>query len=220
MNKVAISNVTLTNLEKVRTSSSRLRNFFGILNQLPSDEVAIFGGAVRDWHLGKTPKDIDIVIKESTMETIEKLTKNFDCNRSKFDGYHFEVSGIHLDVWRLQDSWYFRDRNVPKVWAELAASVPFDVDAILVFRDGFVVDRGFAAAMDKKQIELQNMINKDPKIHIFQRALRFRNKYGFTFGPKLQEAMHKYKDSESDAYKEAWKLASNMEVQQQRFSSN
>ncbi len=207
MDRNLLSRTVLDKLEEVRTYSSKLRNFFGILNQLPKGDVAIFGGAVRDWHLGRTPKDIDIVV-DAPKEFIEKLTRNFPHDKSEFDGYHFEVSGIHLDVWRLEDSWCFRDRNIQKSWYGLLGSVPFDVDSILVFKDGHTKDCGFSYAMDKKEIELENIVNKNPKIHIYQRALRFRKKYGFTFGPKLQHALYNYKHSQPNAFKEVWKLAS------------
>lgn len=194
-----IGNLTLQRLEEIRKSSPRLRNFFGILKKVNDDKFAVFGGAVRDWYLGRKPKDIDIVLNCSS-DIVTMLADNFKHKKSQFDGYQFEIDGVNLDVWRLEDSWYFKQGNKPS-WPNLICSTPFYMDAVLVFKNGRVLQNLFYKAMADKVIELQNSVNKNPKLFIAQRALRFKSKYGFKIGPILQVEIDRLLSSDKNMMK-------------------
>lgn len=213
-----ISTLTLRKLEEIKNSSSKLKNFFGILKKVDNNRFAVFGGAVRDWYLGRKPKDIDIVL-DCPAYIIDMLAANFEHKKSHFNGYQFEIDGINLDVWRLEDSWYFRQGQDKFVilpsWSNLVGSTPFYMDAILVFKNHRVLETGFYRAMFEKTIELQNSVNKNPKIFIVQRALRFKEKYNFKLGPVLQTEINKLKHSEKDLMA---KIASSPQIK--RISSN
>ncbi len=193
--------ITLQKLEEISKSSPRLRNFFGILKKVDNDKLAIFGGAVRDWYLGKKPKDIDIVL-DCSPDIISMLASNFKHKKSQFDGYQLEIDGINLDVWRLEDSWCFKQGNdnfaTRPSWYNLVCSTPFYMDAVLVFKSGLVLQNGFYEAMDNKVIELQSSVNKNPKLFIVQRAFRFKEKYKFEIGPALQREINRLKSSDKD----------------------
>lgn len=192
-NKEHVAKIVLNKLEEVKKSTARLKNFFGILKQVEPKSLAIFGGAVRDWWLLKQPKDIDIVVN-CPKEIVSMLAANFDYQKSQFDGYQFTVDGVKIDVWRLQDSWAFRHKGAgPASWEGLLKNVPFNIDGVLVFGDGNVMENGFFEGMNNRQIELVNPINKNPAVNITQRAMRFKEKYGFALGPKLQAEMSKHK---------------------------
>lgn len=173
-------------LNKIKASSPRLKNFFGILNRVEDDKLAVFGGAARDWWLGYNPKDIDIVI-DSSPEVLSILSSNFEHTKSKFEGYQFDIDGTKIDLWQLKDSWYFKRYVEAPSWETLVNTVPFDIDAIMVFKSGKVLDHGFTEAVNAKQIELKNRLNKNFEKFVLERALRFKDKYNFTLGPKLQK---------------------------------
>lgn len=189
--------ITLQKLGEISKSSPRLRNFFGILKKVNDDKFAIFGGAVRDWYLGRKPKDIDIVL-DCSSDIVSMLAANFKHKKSQFDGYQFEIDGVNLDVWRLEDSWYFKQGFAEPSWNNLLNSVPFNIDAILIFKNGKILDNGFCNAIHNCLIELQNPVNKNPKLFIVQRALRFKSKYGFKIGPVLQIEIDRLKSSDKD----------------------
>lgn len=176
---------TFNRLEDVKQSSPKLKNFFGVLNRVDHDKFAIFGGAVRDWWLNRPPKDIDIVI-DSSPEVLSILSSNFEYTKTKFDGYQFNVDGILIDIWQLKDSWYFKQGYAEPSWEVLVNQVPFDIDTIMVFKNGTVLDRGFFKAIESKQMELKSAVNKNFEKFVIERALRFKEKYGITFGPALQ----------------------------------
>lgn len=196
-----IGSLTLQRLEEISKSSPRLRNFFGILKKVNDDKFAVFGGAVRDWYLGRKPKDIDIVL-DCSSDIVTMLADNFKHKKSQFDGYQFEIDGINLDIWRLEDSWYFKQGNkhfvIQPSWPNLICSTPFYMDAVLVFKNGRVLQNLFYKDMADKVIELQNSVNKNPKLFIAQRALRFKSKYGFKIGPVLQVEIDRLKSSDKD----------------------
>jgi len=187
-----ISKKTLENIDYVKKSSVKLRNFFGILNKIPKIDMAICGGAVRDWHLGKEPKDIDIIL-DCSMEIIECLTQNFDYVRSSFNGYMFNIDGVKIDIWRLPDSWIFTQKtDITKCWTGLIRSFPLNIDGIMVFGSGEVLECGFYEALNTKQIELMNSLTKNPISNIVQRGIRFSQKYDMAIGPMLQAEIKKH----------------------------
>lgn len=182
-----LSKLTLKKLEEFKISSGRMRNFFGVLNKIDKSNLAVCGGAVRDWWLMREPKDVDLVVT-CPFKIIDMLASNFKHTRSQFNGFMFDVSGNKVDLWRLQDSWIFTqgDQTVEKTWERLLQSFPFNIDRVLVFADGRVLEDGFFDGLNRREIELVNHVNKNPVTNIVQRAIRFKEKYDFKIGPKLQ----------------------------------
>jgi hypothetical protein len=192
MNKIGKNPLVIVDkINLIKSKSCNLQNFFGIIEEVDNSEIGIFGGAVRDWYLGYHPKDIDIVLN-CTEETINRLAKYFKHQRSNFDGYQFNIDGINFDIWRLADSWVFKNTHTIVCWSNLVESVPFNIDAILVKMNGAEYDLGFSDAVLNKQIELNNITNKNSNKFIIYRAMRFKNKYGYSLGSKLQKIVNSY----------------------------
>lgn len=138
-----LAKIVLRKLEETKNSSGRLRNFFGILNKVEKKSLAVCGGAARDWWLLREPKDIDLVL-DCSDKIIHMLASNFKHRRSQFNGYVFDVGGVKIDLWRLQDSWAFTQNPLmEKTWGNLLYSFPFNIDSVLVFADGSVKENGF-----------------------------------------------------------------------------
>lgn len=204
--KEYVSKLVYDKLEEVSSSSGKLKNFFSIINKVEKANIAVCGGAVRDWHLDKEPKDIDIVI-DCPNNIIEMLCCNFPHKRSQFNGYMFDVGGVKIDIWRLEDSWIFtKNSTITKTWKNLLESFPFNIDSILVFGDGRCLACGFFEGLSHREIELVNPINKNPETNIVQRAIRFRNKYGFKIGPKLQAEIDNHSKNNKIDYKNIGKI--------------
>ena len=209
-----LAKITLRKLEQVKNSSGRLRNFFGILNKVEKKSLAVCGGAVRDWWFLRDPKDIDLVV-DCPEKVIHMLASNFKHRKSQFNGYVFDVGGIKIDIWRLQDSWAFTQNPLmEKTWGNLLYSFPFDIDSVLVFADGSVKENGFFDSLNRREIELVNPINKNPVTNIVQRAVRFKEKYGFRFGPKLQAEVDRHCNKSGIDYDKLFK-----EIQQRAVAS-
>lgn len=185
LNKPSVSYIVCENMKKIRECSPYIRNFFNILDQLPKQNVAVFGGAIRDWYCWGNPKDIDIVL-DAPQEIIDELVWCFPHQKSPFGGCKFNLDGIEFDAWLLQDSWYIKTICLEPTWMNLLRGAPFYTDAILVKMDGTVEEIRFFDYWLKGEIELLNMNNKDDAL-IINRAYRFKKKYGWKFGPLLKE---------------------------------
>lgn len=200
-----ITEIVDNKFNQVKHSSGKLRNFFGILSKVEKENLAICGGAVRDWWLDREPKDIDLVVN-CPVGIVNMLERNFPHTRSQFNGFMFDVGGAKIDLWRLQDSWIFtQDMSMEKTWENLLISFPFNIDCILVFGDGRVLENGFFDGLYRQEIELINPINKNPITNIIQRAIRFKEKYGFKFGPKLQAEIDSRSKKSGINYSEIFK---------------
>ena len=91
----------------IDTFPPKLLPFVSVLRHL-SNEVYVVGGAIRDFHIGKEPKDFDFVT-DTPMEELEKIFKesgfgvkttgvsHFVLNVYK-NGYEIEVSNFRKDV--------------------------------------------------------------------------------------------------------------------------
>lgn len=173
----------------LKESSPNINYFLSRLETTSNNGVGVFGGAVRDWHLGKTPKDIDIVIDtpyfKHVLEGVE-VTNNF------FGGNVIIIDGITFDVWNLSDTYAFKSGQFSASWENLVLSVPFNLDSIIVMTDGKVYDHpSFWSGLNNKEIDLMNAVHKDPKF-LAQRALLFAKKYQFALSSKLTDFVRKH----------------------------
>src|SRR5574338_91936 len=78
----------------------------------------VLGGAVRDWTLGKSPRDIDVVV-DCPASNLEWLEDKYKAERNRFKGYYLTVGGIEFDVWALDTTWALQkekslDRSLEK----------------------------------------------------------------------------------------------------------
>lgn len=71
----------------------------------------------------------------------------------------------------------------------------------------------FFDSLNCREIELINPINKNPVTNIVQRAIRFKEKYGFKIGPKLQAEIDRHCDKSGIDYKKLFN-----EIQQKAAS--
>lgn len=91
--------------------------------------VALFGGAIRDYCLGKPYRDLDLVV--ATNEEIPDLIPDIPLSRNRFSGYRMSAE-CQIDVWRLADTWAFKNGLVQMNGLESLTMTTFmNSDAIL-----------------------------------------------------------------------------------------
>src|SRR5579871_4284482 len=88
---MSITAVIEDNLKKVQENSDVAKLFKRLSDCGPA---AVFGGAVRDWVVGKPPRDIDIVLDcpGSSLSFISSM----EHKKNKFGGYHILLNGIEF----------------------------------------------------------------------------------------------------------------------------
>jgi hypothetical protein len=173
---MAITAVIEDNLKKVQENSDIATLFKRLSDAGPA---AVFGGAVRDWVLGKTPRDIDIVL-DCPINSLSFIS-NMEHKKNKFGGYHLVVGGVEFDVWNLDASWAFKaDASFTKNLKTLTKTCFFNMDAVLFYLDtGHLQDDGFTAAIESKKLDIVYEPNPFPFLCV-SKALCALRKYEMT----------------------------------------
>lgn len=184
VNNTSLYTKVMSKWNEMKTRSSDIKYFTSSLEKMSNTKVGIFGGAVRDWWLDKTPKDIDLVI-DASEASLKSLLDNFGAQKNGFGGNVIVIDGVTFDFWTINDTYAFRTGQMPSSWVNLAKSVPFNTDAVVVMLDGSVIEQGFWEAIDKKKIEFLNRIIRDPQ-RIARRAIAQSDKYQFELSEELK----------------------------------
>lgn len=162
-------------------------------------EALFAGGAVRDMLMGSAPEDIDIATNarpEKIEELFEKsfaIGKHFGVILIEENGHHFEIATFRSDGGysdgRRPDAVFFTDKK------EDALRRDFTCNAL--FFDP-IAEKLYDFVGGKKDIEnriLRFVGNPEKRIeedHLrILRAIRFKNRFDFKYGPKLQVAIEK-----------------------------
>jgi tRNA nucleotidyltransferase/poly(A) polymerase len=65
-------------------------------------DLALLGGAIRDFAIGKVPRDIDLVTSIRD-ETLQRIVSRFPHERNRLGGYKIEGSLFSIDVWSIEN---------------------------------------------------------------------------------------------------------------------
>src|SRR5574338_211336 len=101
-----LRNKILDRWKELKNLSQDINFLISRLETTSNNGIGIFGGAVRDWWLNKTPKDIDIVIDTEYFQDVISCFSSPKDNA--FGGYVFEIDGVVFDIWNFQDSYAFK----------------------------------------------------------------------------------------------------------------
>ena len=106
------------------------------LKEIAQYDPVIYGGFVRDLLSGKEPSDLDIVLLKSpdTISFISPPAFN------KFGGIRFNIAGVDIDLWRIQDTKWIKEFDLePNLW-NLFKHTNLDCNKIVYFiNSGLIV---------------------------------------------------------------------------------
>lgn len=158
----------------------------------------IMGGAIRDWQLGKTPHDIDIVVDCPT-ERLEILSK-YKPLKNKFGGYKLTLNKTEFDIWNLDSTWAINNNSkFEKQISTLPETVFLNIDAIMYYmRTGELVDKGFAQAMKSRMLDIVYEPNPYPYFCV-SKSLVTMQKYDLQPSQRLKQFI---RDQEGRGYSE------------------
>lgn len=190
-------------LDKLRTKPT----IANLLNRLNSCGPAlVFGGAIRDWVVGKTPRDIDIVL-DCPRQALNFLTE-FKAEKNRFGGYYLLLDGVELDIWNLDASWpHKNDSKFERKLESLTKTPFFNMDAVTYRLDTKVIqDDGFTQAMETKTLDIVYEPNPFPFLCV-SKALCALSKYDMQPSANLKryidEQVHRgYTQKSFDKYVE------------------
>lgn len=191
----SVHEIVCRSVEDLRRASLSFDELFEGLQRLGS--VVILGGAARDWLLGKSPADLDLVVDVPSDE-LKAYMKPFRIRRNPFGGYTLNIVDCKLpylpskvDLWALQDTWAiksFPDRFPEPSLKDLRRTVFFNLDAILVEprREGFLDIEGFNDTLLRKTLDIVLESNPFPYFCVVK-ALVQASKYQLKLSERLIE---------------------------------
>jgi hypothetical protein len=157
-----------------------------LLNKLRSlGPTAIFGGALRDWTLGKPPRDIDIVLDCPSKEL--EFLNSFKAEKNRFGGYYLKVGGTDFDIWNLESTWAIKnDSKFEKKLEVLPKTSFFNMDAITYRLDTkSFQDEGFTQAVTSRTLDIVYEPNPFPFLCV-SKALIALSRYDFVPSANLK----------------------------------
>lgn len=179
----------MINVEGFENQLSKLKEeptIDNLLNKLRSlGPTAIFGGSLRDWTLGKTPRDIDIVL-DCPAKALEFLNA-FKAEKNRFGGYYLKVGGTEFDIWNLEATWALKHNpKFEKKLETLPKTTFFNMDAITYRLDTKAFqDEGFTQAITSKQLDIVYEPNPFPFLCV-SKALIALSRYELAPSPNLK----------------------------------
>ena len=174
-------------VSQLRANRSDLHLFLQSLES--RGEVAIVGGACRDWAVGASPRDLDIVVDYSDpclQEAVRAKTTSWSVNR--FGGIKVDMDGLQLDVWALRTSWPYRRYPWPIPNASLKhfpMTTFYNIDAVAYrLNDGELFENGFVQGMRSKRLSLIFADNPFPALCLARAAVLIK-KYQLSLDESL-----------------------------------
>lgn len=158
-----------------------------VLEQLQTlGDSVILGGAVRDYKLGKQPRDIDIVVDCPTGKL--NVLRDYEGKRNNFGGYKVVINKVEFDIWSLESTWALKnDSKFEKKLDVIPETVFFNMDAIIYYmHTGQVVDKGFSQAMESRTLDIVYEPNPYPYLCV-SKALIALDKYDMKPSERLRD---------------------------------
>jgi hypothetical protein len=153
----------------------------------------LFGGLLRDvaiLGLRHRPRDVDVVIENSSSEELAEELNPYIKRRNRFGGFQLELRKWHFDVWPLQKTWAFvQNKNLVASPQNLPKTTFLNVEAVAASlgENGEVAEifeSGFFEALRTKTLDINLEDNPYPALAAV-RALATAEKLGYSLSPRL-----------------------------------
>ena len=153
----------------------------------------LFGGLLRDvaiLGLKHGPRDVDVVIENSSSEELAEELNPYIKRRNRFGGFQLELRKWHFDVWPLQKTWAFgRNKSLIASAQNLPKTTFLNVEAVAasVGENGElaeIFEAGFFDAIRTKTLDINLEDNPYPALAAV-RALATAEKLRYSLSPRL-----------------------------------
>lgn len=155
--------------EVVEVPTASLAGFLDFLaTALPSSEIYLFGGVLRDMALlGREGfnSDIDIVV-EGDWSSFANYLDEIGAKKNKFGGYRLSAGAWPIDIWNAKETWAIREGLVPYSGIQsLTKTTVLNWDAILMdWRSKrFVCEEGYLLALHDRALDIVLQENPNPR---------------------------------------------------------
>lgn len=156
--------------------------------------AAIFGGAIRDVASGvqgRAPRDVDIVVDNTTTEELRAIFGTYVIGETRFGGLRLQSEGWSVDMWPLDSTWAFRSGLVaPASLENITNTVFLNIEAValewtsLVFGRRHFFHNGFFECLRTKTLDVVLAENPNPELCVV-RTFVIARRMGFLLSPSL-----------------------------------
>lgn len=162
-------------------------------------KIYFIGGVLRefrDYNTIHQVRDIDIVVDTDDRVKFEKICEKYNASRNYFQGYKLVCSGLIMDVWRLDDTWAYKnnlvDFDVNCKIAQLQKTVFLNIDGIVYDLNGDKwYDDNYQDAMRSKILDV--VLKDNPAVPLnVMRAMVLKNKYNMVYSESLKQIICAY----------------------------
>lgn len=143
-------------------SNHRINELFLILDRL--GDSFIIGGAVRDWILDHSPRDIDIAVSLNEETNLyEKLRAFSPLKTNRFGGISFDIGGLDFDVWEIKNTWGIKKMNLNSDIQSLLSTTFISIDSVAFQpKNSVIYDGGFIDSINSNSISIIFEDNPNP----------------------------------------------------------
>ncbi|WP_215113179.1 hypothetical protein [Exiguobacterium sp. s63] len=166
-------------------SSTYLINF--LMNQ---STVLVFGGTVREAYFFNeniSPRDFDLVLVDYKGNLYnDLLSLGYNTTKNKFGGIKIKVNNNSFDVWKIEETWAFKNNYVKFDSVEdLYKTVYLNIDGIFYdLNNELLYSEMFEEAIKTGEIDIVLSENPQEMLNIM-RAYKLRDEYRLSFSQKL-----------------------------------
>lgn len=140
--------------------------------------------------------DIDIVTTAPASELKNAISSFFPV-QNRFGGYRFVVRGCSFDIWRLEDTWAFKQGFLDiRGFEDLLNTTFFNLDAIAfhLTRKDILARPTYFSELQKGILDINLQANPNPE-GMAARALRLVQFKDVSLSPRLSEYVIRHADS-------------------------
>jgi hypothetical protein len=160
----------------------------------PKAKLFVIGGWLRDiahnlrWTTALVSRDIDLVFQADEVPAVLS-----DWERTAFGGYTKCVGGTTMDIWRLEDTWTFKQKYFSPSFENLLKSVSFTVDTIAFEIGGDLTGDKALRDIEAKTLALNCDLYLD-KLGSLQafRAAKMSRKYGYVISEEAKASLRNH----------------------------
>lgn len=169
---------------------------FSDLNQI--SEVYLIGGVLREYRDNKqinNLRDIDIIVNVIDEEEWNRILNRYKPVRNRFGGYKLICGELVVDLWRIEESWAYREHVIRCPRNELVINLPrtvfLNIDAIIYdLKNDVWYDDLYEQAMNSKCLDI--VLEKNPQIPLnIVRTFVLKEKYEMILSEKLKSVIKK-----------------------------
>lgn len=169
--------------------------FHDIMN---AANIYLIGGILREYDIEKkieNIRDIDTIIDIKDNEKWNQFLRDYQHKVNVFGGYKFVLDGIKFDIWKIEDTWAFKNNVINVTPDKYVENLQYTV---FLSSDSIIYDVSNKKLYDELYVKskrtkiLDVILEENPYIELnILRAIIIKHKYNMNYSEKLRRIMMK-----------------------------